>query len=199
MTRDEAMTEGEALSGLELEVRRIGGVLFVAFQDRGDALIVHVEVHEGRDITDVRLAVERLCRAYIERPVMIELAGGTRTSRVRLLGVETMDERDEVAVRLAFDGIQTVGRAVGMDPSATASATVDALERLGAEVPFEVKAAALFEHEVGEGVMLVLGSDRIGERYGVAAAPTIPQAAARATLHALNRHLAAQAFRTVGV
>ena len=65
-------------------------------------------------------------------------------------------------------------------------------QALGADVPFQVEAAALFEHVLGEGVMLVFGSEHAGQRYGVAAGASVEQAAVRATLHALNRYLATQ-------
>ena len=62
-------------------------------------------------------------------------------------------------------------------------------------MPFRVEAAALFEHQVGEGVMIVLGSDDESPRYGVAGGADAVHAGARATLHALNRYLSTQTLR----
>jgi hypothetical protein len=179
-----------ALDVLELELRRLPSVAFVGLQERADVLVVQVLSLANADPDALRAASERICRSHLDRPFAVELAGGSRPSRIRLLDVSVLD--DEVEVHLGYEGVHTVGRAKGFDPTAAASATFEALQRLGAKVPFEVEAAALFEHVLGEGVMLVLGSESAGERYGVAAAPNVPQAAVRATLHALNRYLSTQ-------
>ena len=126
----------ETINAVELELRRIEGVIFAGFADRDDALVAQLVVSSNYDLTQVRGIAERVCRAYVDRPVVIELAGGTRAARVRLLDVQSFD--------------------------------------------------------VGEGVMLVFDSPSAGERYGVASGDNVEQAAARATLHALNRYLAAQ-------
>ena len=185
---------------LELELRRLPHVAFVGFQERSDALLVQVVALANPDPTLLRSAAERACRAHLDRAFVVELAGGTRPSRIRLLDVQLrrdVDDDVEVEVHLGYEGVHTVGRARGGDPTAAAVATFEALQRLGAKVPFQVEAAALFEHVLGEGVMLVLGSEQSGQRYGVAAGASIEQAAVRATLHALNRYLATQTLPLV--
>lgn len=180
---------------LELELRRLPNVAYVGFHDRTDAMVVQVLGLGSPDPVALRAAVERLCRVQLDRPFVVELAGATRPSRIRLLEValhQEASEPDEVEVHLSFEGVRTVGRGKAGDPTDAAIATIDALERLGAKVPFRVTAAALFEHVLGEGVMLIFGSPSVGERYGVAAGTTVEQAAVRATLHALNRYLATQ-------
>lgn len=180
---------------LELELRRIPDVAFIGFG--GDADTVHVQVFASAasDPASVRFRAERICRMHLEQPFSIEIAGGSRPSRIRLLEVHLREGvDDEVEVHLGFEGLRTIGRAKGTDPTAAASATFDALHGLGATVPFHVEAAALFEHVLGEGVMLVLASETSGPRYGVAAGVSIEQAAVRATLHALNRYLATQSL-----
>lgn len=190
----------KALDLLELELRRLPHVAFVAFTDRGDTVVVQVLALASPDPTTLRAQAERACRAHLDGPFIVEIAGGSRPSRIRLLDVQLRQDRDndvEVEVHLGFEGVHTVGRAPGGDPTAAAKATFEALQRLGATVPFEVEAAALFEHVLGEGVMLVLGSEQAGQRYGVAAGPSVEQAAVRATLHALNRYLATQTLPLV--
>jgi hypothetical protein len=185
---------------LELELRRLPQVAFVGFQDRPDTLLVQVLALGNPDPTVLRSAAERACRAHLDRPFVVEIAGGTRPSRIRLLDVQLrrdVDDDVEVEVHLGYEGVHTVGRARGGDPTAAAVATFEALQRLGAKVPFQVEAAALFEHVLGEGVMLVLGSEHAGQRYGVAAGASVEQAAVRATLHALNRYLATQTLPLV--
>jgi hypothetical protein len=187
----------KSLDLLELELRRLPNVAFVGFHERTDALVVQVLALASPDPGIVRTQAERICRAHLEGPFVVEIAGGTRPSRIRLLDVQlhkdpAADVDVEVEVRLGYEGQQTVGRAPGGDPTAAALATFHALQGLGAKVPFRVEAAALFEHVVGEGVMLVLGSEHAGQRYGVAAGASVEQAAVRATLHALNRYLSTQ-------
>lgn len=178
---------------LELELRRLPHVAFVGFSERPDTLVVQVLALGTPDPGLLRSQAERVCRAHLDQAFVVEIAGGTRPSRIRLLDVQLLgDEAVEIEVRLGYEGMCTVGRAQGGDPTAAASATFRALQALGADVPFQVEAAALFEHVLGEGVMLVLGSETSGQRYGVAAGTTIEQAAVRATLHALNRYLATQ-------
>lgn len=182
------------LDVLELELRRIPSVAFVGLSQRADVLVVQVLALANADPDTLRASAERVCRLHLDRPFAVELDGGSRPSRIRLLDVSLRDlgaER-EVEVHLGFEGVRTVGRAKGTDPTAAASATFEALQRLGAKVPFRVEAAALFDHVLGEGVMLVFGSDSAGPRYGVAAAGSVEQAAVRATLHALNRFLSTQ-------
>ena len=186
------------LDVLELELRRLPNVAFVGFVDRADSTIVQVLALSAADPSALRVAAERVCRAHLDRPFVVEIASGTRPSRVRLLDVQVRTgnngQGDEVEVHLGYEGIRTVGRAPSKagDPMPAASATFEALQRMGAKLPFRVEAAALFEHVLGEGVMLVFASDDAGERYGVAAGANVEQAAVRATLHAFNRYLATQ-------
>jgi hypothetical protein len=181
------------LNRLELELRRLPDVTFVGFADRGRAVVVQVQAAATADVDDLRRTTELHCESHLDRPFVVELAGSSRPSRIRLVDVESSRD-DEVVVHLGFDGVYTSGRSRGSDPTAAAEATFEALQELGATVPFRLEAAALFEHVVGEGVMVVLGSDAAGPRYGVAGGTNAVQAAARATLHALNRYLSTQPF-----
>jgi hypothetical protein len=188
------------LDVLELELRRLPNVSYVGFLDRPDALVVQLLALGAPDATGLRASAERCCRSHLDRPFIVEIAGATRPTRIRLIDVRTAPAEDaqaaetgtEIEVHLSYEGVRTIGRARAGDPSAAATATFEALKRLGARIPFRVEAAALFEHTMGEGVMLVLGSSTAGERYGVAAGETVEVAAVRATLHALNRYLSTQ-------
>lgn len=192
----------KALDLLEFELRRLPHVAFVGLHDRQDALLVQVFALGSPDADALRHQAERVCRTHLDRPFVVDIAGGTRAARIRLLAVQVRkDDEDpgaEVEVHLGYEGVRTVGRAPGDDPTAAAAATFQALQALGAQVPFEVEAAALFEHVLGEGVMVVLGSEQSGPRYGVAAGTSVEQAAVRATLHALNRYLATQTLPIAG-
>ena len=187
---------------LELELRRLPNVSYVGFLDRPETMVIQLLALGAPDTGSIRAAAERICRSHLDRPFHVEIAGGSRPTRVRILDVRTADDGDDgndLEVHLGFEGVRTVGRARSGDPQAAALATFDALKRLGARVPFHVEAAALFEHTLGEGVMLVLGSTSAGERYGVAAAESVELAAVRATLHALNRYLSTQTLPALAV
>ena len=192
------------LDRLELELRRLPGVAYVGFLDRRDTLVVQLLVVGGSEPASVRPAAERLCQSHLDRPFHLDLAGSSRPTRVRILDVRQTKSADstdcdDLEVHLGYEGVRTIGRARSGDPQGAAAATFEALKRLGARVPFHVEAAALFEHTVGEGVMLVLSSPSAGDRYGVAAADSVELAAVRATLHPLNRYLATQTLPALAV
>lgn len=182
------------LDRLELALRRLPDVEYVGFGEHASTLVVQVLAASSTDIEALRRNSRRVCETHLDRGFVLELPQSGRPSRIRLLDVQT-PHSDEVVVHLGFNGVYTSGRSRGSDPVAAASATFEALTELGADVPFRVEAAALFEHQVGEGVMVVLGSDDESPRYGVAGGSDAAQAGARATLHALNRYLSTQNLR----
>lgn len=179
---------------LELELRRLPDVAFVGFLPRDGVVVVQVMLLGSPDATEVKARAEQLCRAHLDTPFTIEIAGSTRAPRIQLVsvGVRRDAGSDELEVQLSFGGIRGVGRGRPGDAADVARATFEALRSLGAAVPFDVEDAARFEHSLGEGVVVILASEESGGRYGVAAGGTMEQAAARATLHALNRYLSAQ-------
>lgn len=178
---------------LEFELRRLPGVAFVAMEQRGDVVALQIGAPGLADPGGLRPSAEQLCRAHLDGPFVVEVIGGERPARVKLLDVDVGADRVVVFVDYRGRRAEASGMATG-DPTGTARATIRALEHLGVRVPFEVDAAALFEHRRGGGVMLVLNSPEAGERYGVATGSTTAAAAARATLNALNRYLAAQSI-----
>ena len=181
-----------SVARLEAVLRRRPEVLYVGFTERGTSVLVQVLPADGTDVDALRKDVAQLCEAHLEGPFVVDLGDPARPARVRLLDVDVTDS-DEVVVQLGYGGLCQSGRRPGSDPSAAVEATFAALSNLGAPVPFHVEAAAVFEHPVGEGVMVVLGSEGEGPRFGVASGCTPALAGARAALHALNRYLATQA------
>lgn len=178
---------------LESALRRLPDVVYVGFSELESSVTVQVLAAAGADVDTLRKEVVQLCEAHLGIPFVIDLGDEKRPARVRLLQVE-VTEGNEVVVQLGYGGICQSGRVAGSDPSAAVEATFAALSNLGAPVPFRVEAAATFEHAVGEGVMVVLGSEADGPRFGVASGRDPVQAGARAALHALNRYLATRAL-----
>lgn len=118
-------------------------------------------------------------------------------SRTRLLAVLAFPDTDELEVHLVLDGRRTIGRAPaskGIDGAV--EATIDAVRDLGAGVHPRLRwAHALSDAEVGNGdqEVVAVALDGVDARatlhYGLAAGTSLIDAAARATLDALNRRL----------
>jgi hypothetical protein len=117
--------------------------------------------------------------------------------RVRLLSVLSFPDTDEVEVHLVHGDHRTIGRArASGGVGAVATATVAALAELGSPLDVQIRWARTIESE-GEtgalvGVSLVVDDRDIGRLlcYGLAGSHGPMDAAARATLDALNRQLA---------
>ena len=182
-----------SLDALELELRQLPGVFFVAFSDREDVLVVQVGAEEAEG-EQLRARATQLASGRVERPVVVEVVGTPDVAgsgrRVRLLAALTLPD-GEVEVHLTLGDRRTIGRRHGDDlVTAAAGATLDALQALGLPAPFQ----AVWTRPVADGgaglvaVSLHAPSDG-GHRYGIAAADDPVTAAARATLHALNRSL----------
>ena len=188
----------EAFDTLELELRRLPGVLGVGYSDEGDTVVVHVlaEVPSAGP-TELRRQVSQRARVHLDKPLVIELedlAGKgpvRRPTRVRLEGVRVDGFSQELDVHLGLGARRVVGRGHAGSPADAAAATLDALAELGATLPFRIDAAtAALRHSPDHAVVVVLEPDsRSSKLYGVARAPSMEEAAARATLHALNRYL----------
>jgi hypothetical protein len=105
------------------------------------------------------------------------------------LGVQLAGGGKEVEVRLILDGVRSVGRGPAGRPSAVVTATMDALQQLGWPIPFTVRNAVRLAMGV-DGAVAVSLSGPGGDRLGISRGSTAGEAAAKATLHALNRYLA---------
>jgi hypothetical protein len=123
----------------------------------------------------------------------VEAAG--EPSRARLLAVLAFPDTDELEVHLVLDGRRTIGRApVSNGIEGAVQATIDAVHDLGTEIHAHIDWARPLE-DAGddEQVVVAVALDGVDSRsplrYGVAAGTSLIDAAARATLDALNRHL----------
>lgn len=191
-----------SLDELELELRRIPGVLAVGFTDEGEALVVHVLSDVApAGAAELRRQVSLWVRANLDRPVVIEVedveppAVSPERGRVRLEAVRVDEFSQSLDVHLLLGTRRAVGRSEAGSPRDAAAATLEALDRLGANLPFRIDAAtATLRNGPDHAVVVVLEPGQSAHKlYGVARAPSMEEAAARATLHALNRYLSREA------
>jgi hypothetical protein len=118
-------------------------------------------------------------------------------TRPRLLAVLAFPDTDELEVHLVLDGRRTIGRAAARQGiEGAVEATIDAVRELGVQsglAPRPRWVRALDEvgndDEVVVAVALEGVDDRRSVQYGMASGASPIDAAARATLDALNRHL----------
>lgn len=115
--------------------------------------------------------------------------------RVRLLAVLPFPDTDEIEVHLTAGGRRSVGRAPASHGlSGAATATLDALRGFIPEHTYSVSFAHRLP-EASDQFLVVAGITEPdatiapSQRFGVAASSSPSEAAARATLHALNRTL----------
>jgi hypothetical protein len=179
------------VDALELELRQLPGVTFVGFGERGGALVVQLVTDESADQEDIRERATRLARAHIEGDVIVEMgqSHSSMAGRVQLMAVLPWPDENAIEVHLSRSGRSAVGRSTRGGPEDAASATLEALGGLGVEVPFHVAAAVPLDATSGHGVVVVALAGAGDARHGVAEGPSLEDAAARATLHALNRWL----------
>jgi hypothetical protein len=206
-----------ALDRLELELRKLPEVLAVGFegptegsQVSDDAVItVHLFVSEGAQSDVVEQQALDLGRIHMERPLRVAIApdqpaGRVATSaapsrrRVELREVSLSAEGSGVQVDLAFEGMRVTGIGSAATLGGTVDATIDGLRDLGWLVPFSVASAARLTIG-GTAAVVVHLTSAAGDRFGVGAAPVPQRAAAKATLHALNRWLDDPAHRPAGL
>jgi hypothetical protein len=132
--------------------------------------------------------------------------GGDRWPRVRLLAVLTFPDTDELEVHLTFGGRRIIGRAVASTGIlAVVEAMVDGLRVFVPRLEFTPTWARALGDDRGHDVHLVaceLAAPDESRRLGIASGASAIEAAARATLHALNRsiseHLAEDAESVAG-
>ena len=188
------------LDELELELRRLSGVSYVGFQEEEGALVVQLLAVGANDVGELRERAARLSRAHVAGPVIVEVDTGhsadeqaaVAEERVEILAVLPSIDALEVEVHLAYAGLRTVGRGqAGVGPVEAAAATLEALRSLRLAVPYKVLTASSLSGGIGDAVVVVLGHEgTVERRFGIAAGKTDDEAAARATLQALNRSLA---------
>ena len=177
---------------LELELRLIPGVRMVAFGERSNVLLVQIGVGEDADEHELRQRAATVARAHLDEPHVVEVVGeGVREGeRVRVLAVIVLPDQ-EVEVHLAKGGRRTIGRYRSDDEiNAAVGGALEALEALGLEVPFSPGWSGPLPDPSGQAIAVSLEAvDGATIRWGVAVGPSPAEAAVRATLDALNRHL----------
>ena len=201
-------TELAALDQLELELRKLPEVLAVGFEGPAegssiatDAVItVHVFVSGDAERATIEQQAVDLGRLYVDRPLRIAMAPEGRVEvapaaartpglhRPALMESSLTRDGASVEVTIAFEGDRAVGSGSGTALSGAAEATLAALRELGWLMPFTVLSCARLTLDGKLAVLVHLGGAG-GDRFGVSAGAPPQQAAAKATLHALNRWL----------
>ncbi len=204
---------------LELKLRRLAGVTLVAFGDRQGTTVVELSVDANADRELIRTEATRIALASLSGPLLVELAGSLHAAadewpvgdasvesvvpgpagsgvgshvRVRLLAVVPDAEPGRVRIVLAHRGKQVAARATLGDLATVVTATLAALADLGLPAPFAVDGIVALGADAGGGTIVLLREPRSGQvRRGIAGGRLAEEAAARATLNALNRYLQA--------
>jgi hypothetical protein len=187
-----------SLDALELELRKLPGVLAVGFVvEEGGVL---VEVQAGRD-ADFELPnqVTSLAVAAIDGPVAVQVvrwgdAGPHEPeSRLRLVEITTDPGAGELGVRLARGEEEAVGRASTSSGLLSAvEATVYAVRTYLPDLPFLPGWARTIETTADRRFLVVASvTDPLARshRRGTAEGATPIEGAVRATLAALNRSI----------
>jgi hypothetical protein len=113
-----------------------------------------------------------------------------REQRVRLLAVLTFPDTDELEVHLTFEGRRIIGRAVASNGIlGVVEAMVDGLKVFVPRLEFSPSWARELDDERDLHLVAVELLALDSRRLGIAAGASAIEAAARATLHALNRSI----------
>jgi len=206
----------ESLDDLELELRRLPGVRAAGFEERDDVLLVQLHVTGRAERTDqpVPASASRIAARHSHRPVAVEVvrwrevpaiapapeAGAPEVTthpeapRARLLAVLAFPDTDELEVHLILGGSRTIGRAqASVGIVGAVQATIEALRGFGAVIESRARWARVLEETSDEERVIVavaLDTEDDGQlQYGLAAGASPIDAAARATLDALNRRV----------
>ncbi len=120
-----------------------------------------------------------------------ERRGDTSLERIALLLVTTSAENDEIEVHLSFDELRTIGRAAtNRGLLGAIDATVEAIAEVTGSNDFHAEWARSLEPGAEHASLVAVGlsnSEGTDTRHGIAGGATPLEAAARATLNALNR------------
>jgi hypothetical protein len=124
--------------------------------------------------------------------VVPEARATPRDQRVRLLAVLTFPDTDELEVHLTFEGRRIIGRAVASNGIlGVVEAMVDGLRVFVPRLEYAPSWARVLNDDGRDAhvVACELGAPDDSRRLGIAAGASAIEAAARATLHALNRSI----------
>jgi hypothetical protein len=148
------------------------------------------EIGEIADVADEAGATV-LTVAPPAPPEVFEL----REQRVRLLAVLTFPDTDELEVHLTFEGRRIIGRAVASNGIlGVVEAMVDGLRVFVPKLEYKPSWARMLDDDGSDAhvVACELVAPDDSRRLGIASGASAIEAAARATLHALNRAIAKQ-------
>ncbi|MFI5054067.1 MAG: hypothetical protein ACHQDE_06870 [Acidimicrobiia bacterium] len=184
------------LDELELEIRKLPGVIAVGFVEGDGGLLV--EVQAGPDASsDLPHDVSRLAAEHHGGPGVVEIVrwadGGPRDAeaRLRLVEITTDPAAGELTVRLARGDATAVGRAATTSGLLSAvEATVYAMRTFLPDLTFLPGWARTIETTPDRRFLVVASvTDPLARvhRRGAAEGATPIEGAARATLAALNR------------
>ncbi len=233
---------------LELELRKLPGVLAAGFTERDEVLFIQLHI-SGEADPSVTTQAARIAYRSSEIPVAVELirwkdvqslenasedegANNNRNGhnpianlrtvdlapepdeedvfeiavheeidltaeaqenelRVRLSAVLTFPDTDELEVHATLGGQRSVGRSEASHGlSGAVNATLDALHEFVTDLPYKTAWVREVTPAPGEGFVVAValeGNEPM--RYGIASGNSPLEAAARATLQALNRSL----------
>ena len=190
------MSSGD-LAQLELELRKLHGVVLVSFGERDEATVIELLVEGDAAIEAVSSQARRLAESQIDGAVTVVVrnperpAPGRRGSRhrVQLLAVAPLGG-ERLEVHLAYRNKRVTSSCRAGDRVAVAGAVLDGLGKLGLGVPFEATAVHLLTGELGDGALVQLRHESLdGTRRGLAGGHREEEAIARAVLNGLNRYL----------
>ncbi len=185
----------DVLDALELDLRRLAGVTFVTFRERGEALVVDVVAEAVEDGDELQARAQRVARGYVGGPLVVSVVGppaleGPSRSRVRLMTSTSQLPGEEIEIHLSHFDRRVNVLVPADDRLVVASAVVSALRELAPPMPFDVSAAQPLPAELGPGSLVALEDPQSGEvRHGVAGGESVAESTARAVLNALNRYL----------
>jgi hypothetical protein len=185
-----------SLDALELQLRRLTGVVAVGFVETDDLVLIEVQAGADAD-DDLARDATVLAAGHVRGPVAVEVVrwgdGGPHQpeARLQLVDVTTDAGVGEVTVRLARGDEESLGRAstAGGLPAAV-EATVVAVRWFVPELPYLPGWARTVETTPDRRFLVVASvTDPISRthRRGAAEGANPIEGAVRATLAALNR------------
>jgi hypothetical protein len=194
----EIAPDPRVIDQLELELRQLAGVTFVAFADRSGVTVIEVAAEAGSDTERLQAEATRLALAQVDGEVVVEMVDAVGApaapgdGRVRLLVTLPVGAGRSVEVHLAHRGRRATVEAGSEDRLAVADAVIAGLAMLGLGVPYEPVAAHALSPDLGSGTLVILEDATTGQsRRGLASGRTPADSTARAVLNALNRVLQA--------
>ena len=160
---------------------------------------VAVEIVRWRDVAVPEPSAEPAPLVEADRPAVAAVAAPVeledeRGERVRLLAVLTFPDTDELEVHLTHGGRRIIGRAAASKGAlGVVEATIDGLRSFAPGIDFSPQWAHQLEDVETRDAHLIaceMVAPDGSRRLGVASGASQIEAAARATLHALNRSIA---------